>query len=67
MGGGQTRNATTMQLLHHRTLSKREPALDAVPLDRIRKFLRKARDYLEIYRNGISAVNEVKEALKKYK
>ena len=44
-----------------------EPALDAVPLDRIRKFFRKAREYLEIYRNGISAVNEVKEALKKYK
>ena len=44
-----------------------EPALDAAPLDRIRKFFRKAREYVEIYRHGVTAVKEVQEALKKYK
>ena len=43
------------------------PALNDVPIDRIRKFYRKAREYVEIYRNGVTDVSEVKEALKKYK
>ena len=43
------------------------PALDAVPINRIGKFYGKAREYVEIYRNGITGVSEVKEALNKYK
>ena len=46
-------------------LANVEPSLNAVPLDRIRKFLRKAREYVEIYRHGVTAVKEVEEALKK--
>ena len=43
------------------------PALDSVTLDSIRKFFRKMRDYMDAYKEGLSAGPELEKAVKKYK
>ena len=43
------------------------PALDSVTLDSIRKFFRKMRDYINAYKEGLTAGPELEKAVKKYK
>ena len=43
------------------------PGLDSVSIDTIRKYFRKAREYMKAYREGITDGVKVVEALKSYK
>ena len=43
------------------------PALDSVDIDLIRKYFRKAREYMRAYREGHSAGPELLQAVKQYK
>ena len=43
------------------------PALNSVPLDFIRKYFRKMRDYMAAYREGLIAGPELEKIIKKYK
>ena len=43
------------------------PALDSVTLDSIKKFFRKMRDYINAYKEDLTAGPELEKAVKKYK
>ena len=43
------------------------PALETVDVELIRRFFRKARDYLQAYRDGQVTGHNVEEAVKVYK